>query len=196
MPNIQLSKSDCPAVPNFDDTKMYQQLIGSLMYIAGGTRPDIAYAVSACSQFMSNPGPTHIAAAKHILLYLKGTQDIRLTYSRQGADKANVIEGYVNADHATDKDDRKSVGGFVLMLNRAAFHWASCKIKVVAVSSFESEWHSASVCAVEVTTMRRMLEELGFKQSSPTVLHEDNMACIYASSSDRDLTNRSKHIEA
>ncbi len=44
-------------------------------------------------------------------------------------------------------------------------------------------------------TMRRMLEELGFKQSSPTVLHEDNMACIYASSSDRDLTNRSKHID-
>jgi hypothetical protein len=136
----------------------------------------------------------HIAAAKHILCYLKGTQDIRLTYSCQGANKANIIKGYVDADHATDKDDRKSVGGSILMLNGAAFHWASRKIKVVASSSFESKWYSASICAAEVTTMSRMLGELGFEQSTPTVLHEDNMACIYASSNDSDLTNRSKHI--
>ncbi len=91
--------------------------------------------------------------------------------------------------------DRKSVGKFVLMLNGAVFHWASHKIKVVALSSFESEWYSASVCAAEVTTMRRMLGELRFEQSSPSLLHKDNMACIYASSNDHDLTNRSKHID-
>ena len=115
---------------------------------------------------MSNPGPTHIAAAKHILRYLKGTQDIGLTYSRQGANKANIIEGYVDADHATDKDSCKSIGGFILMLNGAAFHWASSKIKVVAISSFEREWYSARVCAVEVTTMLRMLGEPKLTYSS------------------------------
>ena len=43
--------------------------------------------------------------------------------------------------------------------------------------------------------MRRMLEELWFAQNKPTRLYEDNMACIYASDSDRDLSNRSKHID-
>jgi hypothetical protein len=61
-----LSKDDCPTFPVQEDVKAYQQLIGSLMYIACGTRPDIAYAVNSCAQFMSNPGQPHIAAAKHI----------------------------------------------------------------------------------------------------------------------------------
>ena len=86
---------------------------------------------------MSNPGPMHIAAAKHMLPYLKGTQDIGLTYTCQEPSKANIIKGYVNADHYIDKDDYKSIGCFVHMHNGAAFHWASSKIKVVAISSFE-----------------------------------------------------------
>jgi hypothetical protein len=64
---ITLSADDCPKYPIREDVKMYQQLIGSLMYISCGTRPDIAYAVNACAQFMKSPGQTHIAAAKHIL---------------------------------------------------------------------------------------------------------------------------------
>ena len=66
-PNLHLSKSDCPEVPNKEQVKQYQQLIGSLMYIACSTRPDIAYAVNTCAQFMSNPGERHMEAAKHIL---------------------------------------------------------------------------------------------------------------------------------
>jgi hypothetical protein len=115
-----LSKSDCPETPNKEEVKMYQQLIGSLMYISCGTRPDIAYAVNTCSQFMSNPGPTHIAAAKHILRYLKGTINVGLTYSKQPAKYENKLFGYVDADHASDTEDRKSVGGYVLMLNGGA----------------------------------------------------------------------------
>ncbi len=53
VPHVHLSKSDCPEQANEDDVKMYQQLIGSLMYIACGTRPDIAYAVNTCAQFIS-----------------------------------------------------------------------------------------------------------------------------------------------
>jgi hypothetical protein len=48
-----LSKDDCPTFPVKEDVKVYQQLIGSLMYIACGTRQDIAYSVNSCAQFMS-----------------------------------------------------------------------------------------------------------------------------------------------
>ena len=129
---------------------------------------------------MSNPSNRHLEAAKHILLYLKGTKDVKLTYRRQPPELANKLFGYVNADHATDPEDRKTVGGYVLMLNGAAVSWASRKIKVVAISSFESEWYSASICRCKLVVMRRLLEEIGFKQDLPTNVFEDNTACIFS----------------
>jgi hypothetical protein len=194
-PHIHLSKSDCPETPDKEAVKTYQHLIGSLMYIACGTRPDIAYAVNTCAQFMSNPGPAHIHAAKHILRYLKGTSNVGLTYSKQPKELANRLYGYVDADHASDSDDRKSVGGYVLMLGGAAISWSSRKIKVVALSSFESEWYSASICGCEVTVIRRLLEEIGFPQDRPTAVFEDNAACIYSSMDNKPMNPRSKHID-
>ncbi len=79
VPGLHLSKEDCPATPDKEQTRAYQQLIGSLMYVACGTRPDIAYTVSTCAQFMSNPWPRHMEAAKHIIRYLKGTSHVGLS---------------------------------------------------------------------------------------------------------------------
>jgi hypothetical protein len=50
---LHLSKAGCPQVADKEQNSIYQQLIGSLMYVACGTRRDIAYAVSTCAQFMS-----------------------------------------------------------------------------------------------------------------------------------------------
>jgi hypothetical protein len=195
-PKTRLSKADCPSVPDKQAVKAYQQLVGSLMYVACATRPDIAYAVNTCAQFMSNPGHRHEEAAKHILRYLKGTKDVGITYSKQHDEKlANKLFGYVDADHASDADDRKSVGGYVLMLNGGAVSWSSRKIKVVAISSFESEWYSASIAGCEVKAMRRLLEEIGFDQKEPTTLFEDNASCIYSSEADRPMNPCSKHID-
>eukprot|EP00961_Rhodomonas_salina_P268380 3626809-Rhodomonas_salina.1 len=66
-PGTCLLKSMCPAVPDPEETKKYEQLIGGLMYAAVLTRPDISFDVNQCARFMSNPGPDHVAAAKHIL---------------------------------------------------------------------------------------------------------------------------------
>ena len=196
VPNVHLSKSDSPEVKDKEQTKIYQQLIGSLMYISCGTRPDIAYAVSTCAQFMSNPGPRHMEAAKHIVRYLKGTSKVGLTYSKQTQPElVNRLYGYVDADHASDSDDRRSVGGYVLMLGGAAVSWSSRKIKVVALSSFESEWYSASICGCEVTVVRRILEEIGYAQGASTKIMEDNAACIYSSMDNKPMNPRSKHID-
>ena len=37
----------------------YQSIIGSLLYIMLGTRPDISFAVIKMAQFSSNPSPKH-----------------------------------------------------------------------------------------------------------------------------------------
>lgn len=81
------------------------------------------------------------------------------------------------------------------MLNGGAVSWSSRKIKVVAISSFESEWYSASICGCEVKAMRRLLEEVGFAQPEPTPLFEDNAACIFSSDADKPMNPCSKHID-
>lgn len=196
LPNrTYLTSEDCPAVPNKKDVKTYQQLVGSLMYVACGTRPDIAFAVNSCAQYMQNPGESHFKAAKHILRYLKTTKDEKLTYRKQPEGMGNVLYGFVDADHAGSPEDRKSVGGYVLLLNGAAISWSSRKIKVVALSSFESEWYSASICGCEVVTVRRLLEEILRQQTVPTKIFEDNAACIHSAYSAEQFRPRSKHID-
>ncbi len=58
----------------------YQSAIGSLMYAAICTRPDIAYAVQSLSQYSNNPGPEHWSAVKRVFRYLSGTNHLKLTF--------------------------------------------------------------------------------------------------------------------
>ena len=53
----------------------YQFIIGSLLYLMIGTRPDISYAVTHLSQFSTNPTEDHYKAVLHVCHYLVGTQD-------------------------------------------------------------------------------------------------------------------------
>ncbi|KAH9181297.1 hypothetical protein AeNC1_016727, partial [Aphanomyces euteiches] len=68
-----LSKSQCATTPediSFMASKPYRSLVGSLMYLAMGIRPDLAFPLQQLSQFLDNPGPAHWRAAKRALRYL------------------------------------------------------------------------------------------------------------------------------
>lgn len=56
----------------------YQEAVGSLLYLAQGTRLDIMFAVSNVSRFNSNSGTAHWSAVKRIFRYVKGTQSYKL----------------------------------------------------------------------------------------------------------------------
>lgn len=71
-----------PAEPDEDNAAHeipYQQLVGCLQWILSSTRTDIVYAVSQLSRLNSVWSVHHWTAAKHILRYLKGTQDFGIT---------------------------------------------------------------------------------------------------------------------
>ena len=189
----RLSKLQSPDKPDHQVVKSYQQLVGALMWTATLTRPDIAYAVNQCARFMANPGPVHVAAAKRILRYLKGTKGMKLTYSRSESG-GNVLTAYADADHAGDPDTRRSVTGMIIMMNGGAISWQSARQHVTALSTAEAEYYAASVAGVEITYMRRILEEMGYSQHGPTVTYEDNMACIYMSRTSV-MYHKARHID-
>jgi hypothetical protein len=168
-------------------------MVGSLMYLVSWTRPDIAFAVSQCARHMSNPGPSHVIAAKRILRYLKGTQDLGLTY-RRGTAAPNQLYGYADADHAGDPEGRRSVTGYIVMLNGAAVSWQSNRQNVTALSSAEAEYYAASAISCDLAYLRRMMENLDYAQSGQSPVAEDNIACIYMSKTS-SMYHKSKHID-
>ena len=99
-------------------------MVGSLLYVAQWTRPDISYSVSELSRFVSNPGKDHLEQAKRVFRYLSKTSSLHLEFSPSvvpnplAAD--NQLWGYVDSDWAGCPDTRQSTSGYVLMLNGAA----------------------------------------------------------------------------
>eukprot|EP00961_Rhodomonas_salina_P251373 3398742-Rhodomonas_salina.1 len=98
---------------------------------------------------MANPGPSHVAAAKRLLRYAKETHEVGITFTR-GSAAPNQLYAYVDADHAGDPEGRRSVTGFVVMMNGCAISWESKQQKVTALSSAESEFYAASACGCEM----------------------------------------------
>ena len=69
-PSSQLSKDQSPSTTSHWEEMQkvpYREAIGSLMYAAIGTRPDITYAVTALSQYLQNPGRAHWEQAKRVI---------------------------------------------------------------------------------------------------------------------------------
>lgn len=150
----------------------YQSLIGTLMYLAVSTRPDIAHTVSVLSQYNVNPGKTHWTSAKRVLSYLQGTRNLGLCFRKT---KNNLV-GYVDSDWAGDVDDRISYTGYVFKLPGMAITWEARKQKTIVLSSTEAEYMALCEAAKEVVYLRNFLAKLQFSDevAGPTAVYCDN----------------------
>ena len=188
--NLILCKAMSPVTPNASLRTRYMELLGSLLYSASSTRPDIAYAVSELSKFASNPGLDHWNALIRVLLYLKGTDNFGLIYGAGGKN----IYGFMDASYARCPDSRKSRSGGLLLLNNAAVDWRSKMQTVIALSSMESEYIASCELVRLACWLRSCLSEIGFPQTSPTPLGIDNRSAkIFAE--DWITQSKSKHID-
>uniref|UniRef100_A0A2N9FGV4 Integrase catalytic domain-containing protein n=1 Tax=Fagus sylvatica TaxID=28930 RepID=A0A2N9FGV4_FAGSY len=133
-PNLKLMPDESDFV---DDPDTYRRLVGKLIYLTI-TRPDISYAVSIVSQFMTNPRVPHMNAVIRILKYLKNAPGRGLFYRSSGHLR---IEGYTDADWAGSPSDRKSTTGYCTFIGGNLVTWKSKKQSVVARSSAETEYH-------------------------------------------------------
>jgi len=194
VPNTRLSTDDQPDVVDPELHKRYRGIVGKLGYIVNMTRPDLAWAYSELSKFVQRPGQAHMAAAKHVLQYLRGTYDRCLTYSKQAGLRHNTLWGWVDSDWAADKETRRSHTGYVLMLNGGAISWKSRRQSSVSLSTSEAEYVAASQCAQEVVYLREILRECHFEQTEPTTVYEDNRACLLMSENPVSR-ERSRHID-
>ena len=107
------------------DLTEYQRLVGKLIYLSCGTRPDIAFVVGQLSRHNSDPRAEHHRIAKKVLRYLKGTITIGIEWGRDPAGhrlrgkycKFGVVE-YVDSSYAGDINDRKLITRYCFFLER------------------------------------------------------------------------------
>jgi len=158
------------------DSARYRRAIGNLLYLSNCSRPDIAFSVSFLGQFCQNPLYAHWLGVKHLLKYLKHTEDLCLTFSKSG----KCLMSYCDADHAQNKYDRKSFTGFVFLLANCAIVWGCRKQQCVAMSTVVAEYYAISMSAVELLWLANLIRELGFEHYAPkpSVMRIDNVGAI------------------
>ncbi|PIL30269.1 hypothetical protein GSI_07447 [Ganoderma sinense ZZ0214-1] len=137
----------------------YQKVIGSLLYLMLGTRPDLAFAVTKLAQYAVNPTEDHLSKALYICRYLVGTKNYALVYN--GDSQLGLIAG-TDSDWASDPYTRRSQTGFMLKLANCAFSWVSRAQKTIALSSTEAEYMAMSDCSRQVVWVHNLLAELGY----------------------------------
>lgn len=194
-PGGALGKHQSPATPRqFEEMRdvPYREAVGSLMYAAMGTRPDVTFAVTALSQFMQNPGRAHWDAVKRVLRYLKGTRELWLVYG----DTRNGVKGFSDADWGSTTEHRHSISSYVYTLDGGAISWSAKKQNVVALSSTEAEYIALTHAAKEALWLRYILADIIHPDIAkhPLTLHCDNRSAI-ALAKDNAFHPRTKHID-
>jgi transposase InsO family protein len=177
--------------PPLPDCERYRSATGMLNYLACGTRPDIAYAVSVLCRFNHRATERDWKAVKRVGRYLLGTYDFKLRLPSSGQP---TLSAYADADYAGDPKDRLSTSGYIIFFGDSPVGWSSKKQESVVLSSTESELVAATACGRDVKGTRMILAEMGIRQTSPTILYEDNQSCLAIIDSDR-MSGRLKHID-
>jgi hypothetical protein len=191
-PSLQLSHSQSPCtVTEIAEMKniLYRATVGSLMYLAIGTRPDIAFTVSTVTQFSAEPGKAHWEAVKRIYRYLLGTKKLALTYG--GGRKG--LEGFTDTDGAM-LEHRFAITGYAYLLNGGAISWSSHKQELITLSTTEAEYVTATQTAKEGIWLRQFIGKVFHPLERPTPLHCDNQSAI-ALTKDGSFHPRTKHID-
>jgi len=199
----ELPTSPPNSIPDIcdEDIKLnFQRLVGSLIYLAICTRPDIAYVAMALGQYNASPTRTHLLAAKGVLRYLAGTPDLSLTLGMDQPDLSTPVQGFAmccgltDADWATDEKDRRSISGYCFYFLNSLVSWSATKQKTVSLLSTESEYYAMTHAMKEVLWIRLFLTIHRLPIPRPFPLLCDNQSALALIESEA-ISSRSKHID-
>ena len=198
----------------------YRQAIGELIYALVVVRADIALAVTTVAQYSTKPGEKHFEAVRTLLAYLLSTPNQGLIFWRvrtrkdlpASVDKTILPEyepekdpfpqifsspfsltGFVDASHASATKMR-SVTGFLFLLGSHLIAYKTKVQAVTSISSTEAELVAACFAGKMALYLRAVLLQLGFPQTQPTPIYEDNEATI-AIVNDGRPSPRTRHVQ-
>ena len=174
------------------DKHLYQQVIGSAMYLSVGSRPDISFTVSRLAQHVQSPTVSMWTAAKQLLRYISGTRLLGIVYD--GAQDLQP-KGFSDSDWGGCKIQRKSSSGYAFIMAGGAISWKAKKQGCVAQSSAEAEYLALAAAASEAIWLSNIYTFTTSRTCSRLVkILADNQGAIKMAKNDSSGT-RTKHID-
>ncbi|XP_050878727.1 secreted RxLR effector protein 161-like [Lathyrus oleraceus] len=139
---------------------LYKQIIGSLRYLFI-TRSYICQSVGLLSRSTEKPQECHLTAVKGMMSYIKGKIDHGVLMSRKKKTSVDAeVYCYTDSDFSGDQDMKKSNVCYIFMIVGAPISWSSGKQGIVALSSCEAKYVTASYATCQVAWIKMSLEDL------------------------------------
>lgn len=180
-----------------EEHSAYRRAVGKLQWMTY-TRPDICYATKELARSLTEPTTGDQQKLKHLLRYIKGTQQHYKYYVRPTIratpELTPDIRVFVDSDWAGCPTTRKSTTGFVIQFLGSTIHYGSRTQATIALSSAEAELHAINTGATEALHIRNFLQEALNMAKINVRIHTDSpsgksMATRIGSS------KKAKHIE-
>ena len=172
--------------------KSVRAAAGSLIWLGGMTRPDIANAVRAVARQAHDPAERHWRAIRKIIAYLNKTKDLGLVFVKDGGRK---LSEYVDVDYANKDNDRRSVSGVTVMVGGTVVNASSTTQHCVTLSTSEAEYVAVAQGANTALFTKAVLDFLQPELVNETIdLFEDNQGAI-ALAENPISRGRTKHID-
>lgn len=178
-----------------EDPRMYREAVGSLIYLATCTRPDLSFVIGKLSQHFAEPSEEHWNTVKHVFRYLKGTTNYGLCFKKDDKSQLGLVV-HSDADWASDASDRRSTTGYCASLSTGSslISWKSRKQPTVALSTCEAEYIALASAIQECMYLQQLLKGMDTYKYAPTKVYDDNQGAIALA---RNPVNRQrcKHID-
>ncbi|CAM9872590.1 unnamed protein product, partial [Sphacelaria rigidula] len=140
---------------------------------------------------MSKPTSVHMGAVKRILRYLRGTPDIRITYSRNSSFE---LTGFCYASYGTGNPEKvRSTSGSIYPPAGGVIHFSASVQKISALSTTEAELVAMSSCAKQGIYLCGILGELGWRTFRSARIFCDNKSALLLAGQG-SYSSRSKHV--
>ena len=195
--NDPISKADSATEEQkFECSKYpYHRVVGQLMYGMVHTIIGIMYALNVLSRYGNNPGPRHIEFLKHLLKYCKYS---KMFHTHDGSTDIDTmtkilqLQFQCDADLGGNLDNEHSQTSYIGYLGKSVICWCSTDQGSVSTSTAESEIKAVNhTLKSKVISNRGILNAIGWNQG-PTIIEEDNQACVYASEA-KHMTRNLRH---
>ena len=191
-PNVAFSSQQSLAMPN-QLARMkgvpYSEAIGSVLWPAVVSRPDIVFAVGILSQFIQNLGQAHWEALKRVISYLHTMKDLWLTFGRQAN---HLVKGFCDTNWARKKDWH-SISRYTFYFGQGAVSWSSKKQHIIVLLSTESEYIGQTHAAKEAIWLKNFVSKTCQPQEKPIEIYCNNQGAIVLTKYNK-YHLRTKHI--
>ena len=165
----------------YENQKLFRSGVGMLMWIVKHSRPDLNNATRELSKVADGATEAHWKNLLRTINYAINTEEIGLKIKPKSIKNVNLfyLQGISDSAYADDKDDRKSVYGYVIYFCGAPIAWKSKGNKTVTLSSTEAEYFAISEVAKEILFVKQVLEDIGIPLEYPIEIKVDNIGAMF-----------------